>query len=216
MDLMNMQKKRLKTFTLLIVVGLLFTCAPSTRATIVVISESGDAGITEFLGNNFSDIPIRRGDFADFNTAATPTALVDADLVIIGRSITSAEYDQFDASGYNELTIPVCCLTSYVAREYGNRLGWHISNAGGSESTLGDETTIAPAGVALFGAAGAVDWHDLAVGFGFFVRDFCSSNSGVPASEVAEMPMSNHISRGTAMASGSATPAARLPKAAAM
>lgn len=73
--------------------------------------------------------------------------------MIIGRSLSSADYGNGDSAGYNTLTIPVVDLTAYTTRETGNRLGWHASSANASTSVAGDETSVTAEGVAILGLA---------------------------------------------------------------
>lgn len=65
-----------------------------------------------------------------------------------------------NADGYNGLAIPVVSFTSYIARELGNRMGWHTGSASNGISTLGDETTLTTLGAAFFGTSGPVNWHE--------------------------------------------------------
>ena len=81
------------------------------------------------------------------------------DLVIIGRTLSSTDYDNGDAAGYNALPIPVVSFTSYVSRPDGDRMGWHAGGVTTNKSTVGNETVITAAGNSLFGA-GPFDWHE--------------------------------------------------------
>lgn len=110
--------------------------------------------IADFITSNFSGVTVTQGNYA------VPTSIpADTDIVMIARMLYSGEYGNVDNSAtYNALTIPVVCLTSYVARPDGNRWGWHTGGAVGGAFTAGNETTVTEAGAAVFGAAGAADW----------------------------------------------------------
>jgi hypothetical protein len=140
---------------------------------VVVLSDTqaaGPAGILEsFLNTNFINVTeIRHGNFALFSGAGAQDALNGtgafagggpADLVIFGRTLGSADYDNFDAAGYNGLNIPVVSLTSYVVRQDTNRMGWHASGATIDKSVTGDETTITASGAPILGlTAGTYDF----------------------------------------------------------
>jgi hypothetical protein len=80
-------------------------------------------------------------------------------VVILGRTVASADYDNFDSAGYNGLSIPVVALTSYVTRQDGNRLGWHASGNTTTTPVTGVEATITGVGAPILGfAAGNYDF----------------------------------------------------------
>jgi hypothetical protein len=154
------------------IVAAVLLAVTSTSSGIVVMLSDGVApgsGVLEtFLNTNFTNVTqIRHGNYALFSATATQDALNGtgafagmgaADVVIFGRSVASADYDAFDAAGYNTLTIPVVSLTSYIVRQDGDRLGWHASGATGDKSILGDETTVTSAGASILGLpAGTYD-----------------------------------------------------------
>jgi len=153
-----------------------FLAVTSTSSGVVVMLSDGvtpgTGELETFLNTYFDNITqIRHGNYAMFSAVATQDALLGtgtfagmglADVVIIGRSLSSADYDAFDAAGYNSLNIPVVSLTSYVARQDGDRLGWHASGATSDKPTLGEETTVTAAGSSILGLAPGA--HDLSVG----------------------------------------------------
>ena len=125
--------------------------------------------IEAFLTSNFTNVTeIRHANYANFGAAASQDALNGtgahagngaADVVIIGRSLSSGHYDAGDADGYNALTIPVISLTSYTVRNVGDRMGWHGSSTTTGQLIAGAETTVTAAGAGILGLpAGS---HDL-------------------------------------------------------
>ena len=89
-----------------------------------------------------------------------------ADVVVIGRSLSSGDYDNFDAAGYNTLAIPMVSFTSYTVRENGNRLGWHASSTTTNKPIAGDETTVTADGLSILGVpAGTYDFLEGAANF---------------------------------------------------
>ncbi|MFP6878074.1 MAG: fibronectin type III domain-containing protein, partial [Roseibacillus sp.] len=153
----------------LLVLGL--STAPSS-ALVIMISDlvPGSGGnIETFLSTNFTNVTeIRHSNWANFNAAGTQDALNGtgtfagggaADVVIIGRSLSSGHYDNFDASGYNSLTIPVVSLTSYTVRQNGNRMGWHGSSTTTGQQIGGDESLVTAAGAPILGLGAGT--HDL-------------------------------------------------------
>ena len=149
--------------------------APS-KAVNIVISGGTTSEIEAFLAANYTDAVVTAaGNFANFNAPETQAALAaggGADLVIIGRTLASADYDNFDPTGgvggtggYNALSIPVINFTSYTARSLGNRMGWHTLSATHIQSVVGAETTLTAGGAALLGIpAGSYDFFDNIVG----------------------------------------------------
>jgi len=145
--------------------------ATTSSALVVMLSDLAPVGspLEAFLNANFTNVTqIRHANYALFSGAAAQDALNGtgafagmgaADVVIIGRSLGSADYDNFDAAGYNGLSIPVVNLTSYTARQDGNRMGWHASGATGGTSVAGAETTVTAAGAGILGLAAGP--HDL-------------------------------------------------------
>lgn len=143
----------------------------SAHGIVILVSDlEQSSAIDDFLNNNFNNVAeIRNGDFASFNAAATQDALNGtgafagggaADLVIIGRNLSSGGYSGGNADGYNTLNIPVVSFTSYISRNAGNRLGWHTGSASNNLSTTGAETVITTAGTSLLGSTGPADWHE--------------------------------------------------------
>ncbi len=152
-----------KLFTL---IGLTLCTASSAKAIVVVVSATAGntAVIAAYVTANFSNVTeVRQGNFAVFSAAATTTALTGADLVIIGRTLASAEYDVGDAAGYNSLALPVVSLTSYVSRPDATRLGWHSGGVNATLSAAGTETTITTDGTPVFGSSSPADWFPQAV-----------------------------------------------------
>jgi hypothetical protein len=151
----------------LIVASTLLAASAVSPGVVVVLSDTvapGPGGVLEtFLSTSFANVTqIRHANFALFSAQATQDALNGtgtfagmgaADVVIIGRSLASADYDNFDSAGYNALGIPVVSLTSYVVRQDGNRLGWHASGATTDKSVVGSETTVTALGASIFGIA---------------------------------------------------------------
>ncbi|MFT6178784.1 MAG: hypothetical protein ACJAQT_003568 [Akkermansiaceae bacterium] len=156
----------------IILISLLALTATPASALVVMISDLSPAGapIEDFFSNNFSNVTeIRHGDFANFsnsqdalNGTGAFAGMGAADVFVIGRSLSSGGYDAGDADGYNGISIPFINMTSYTAREAGNRLGWHTGSAGNTGSRDGAETTLTLAGAALLGApVGTYDlWTD--------------------------------------------------------
>lgn len=153
-------------------IAFLLAVTATSPGVVILLSDTqapGPAGVLEtFLTTNFNNVTeIRHANFALFSAAATQDALNGTgayaglgpvDVVIFGRTLASADYDNFDAAGYNNLSIPVVSLTSYVVRQDANRLGWHGSGATTDKSVVGSETTITVAGASIMGlAAGTYD-----------------------------------------------------------
>lgn len=163
-----------KTIRLISQAAAIFMATTSASSGVVILLSDtvapGPGGVLEtFFNTSFSNVTqIRHANFANFASQATQDALLGAgayagmgpaDVVIIGRSLASADYDAFDAAGFNTLTIPVVSLTSYVVRQDGDRLGWHASGATTDKSVTGAETTVTIAGASIMGvAAGLYDF----------------------------------------------------------
>ena len=132
----------------------------------ILVSASDTSQIEAFLSANYTNANVTAaGNFSDFGAQATQDALVGVDLVIIGRSLSSADYANGRADGYNGLNIPVLNFTSYTARNAGNRMGWHAGSASANQLVAGAETTITAAGAALLGIPqGNYDIFDTNVG----------------------------------------------------
>lgn len=160
----------------------LFIAGSMSSSAVVVLLSDGVApgtGVLEgFLNSSFGNVTqIRHGNFALYSAATTQDALNGtgayagmgaADVVIIGRTLASADYDAFDSSGYNTLTIPVVALTSYTVRQDANRLGWHASAASTTQLVAGNETTVTAAGASVLGLpVGTYDLNDLNPGGDF-------------------------------------------------
>lgn len=145
--------------------------ATPSSALVVVISDLAPGGspLEDFFNNNFTNVTeIRHANFANSTAQASLDALNGtgahagngaADVFVIGRSLGSAAYSGGAADGWNAIGIPFVNLTSYTARETGDRLGWHTGGAGSSKSRNGDETTVSAGGAGILGLA-AGD-HDL-------------------------------------------------------
>ncbi|MDA7889964.1 PEP-CTERM sorting domain-containing protein [Akkermansiaceae bacterium] len=149
---------------------LVLSAAPSS-ALVVMISDLVPAGsaLEDFITNNFSNVTeIRHADYANSSSAGSLNALNGtgthagngaADVFIIGRSLSSGGYDAGDADGWNSVNIPVVNLTSYTARDAGNRMGWHLNSTSTGTLIAGNETTVTAAGAAILGvAAGTYDF----------------------------------------------------------
>jgi hypothetical protein len=140
---------------------------------VIMITDTEPAGapIETFFTENFTNIAeIRHGNYADFAAQATQDALNGtgefadsgpADIVVVGRGLSSGEYNEGASTGYNALEIPVVNFTSYTARSLGDRLGWHGSSAVAGISVAGDETTVTAEGAAFLGLpAGTYDLNE--------------------------------------------------------
>jgi hypothetical protein len=151
--------------------ALLLAGTMSSSAVIVVLSDGQPAGsaLEGFFNSSFNNVTeIRHANFSLFSSTATQDALNGtgayagfgaADVVIIGRSLASGDYDLDASNGFNGLSIPVVSLTSYVARQDGDRLGWHGSGASTDKLIAGSETTITSSGASILGfAAGTYDF----------------------------------------------------------
>jgi len=149
---------------------------PSSGIVIVLSDLVNDAAvpvqnIENYLNSNFSNVTeIRHGNYANFADGGTQDAINGtgafagsgaADVVIIGRSLSSGGYSGGAADGYNALAIPVVSLTSYTVRTAGNRMGWHSGSTTTNKVIAGDETTVTAAGASILGVAAGT--HDLLV-----------------------------------------------------
>ena len=151
----------IRTHSVLIAITLFALSAVPCSAVVVMISDLTPAGspIEEFFNNNFSNVTeIRHGNYANFansqdalNGTGAFAGSGAADVFVIGRSLSSGDYDAGDADGYNAIDIPFINFTSYTAREAGNRLGWHDGSANNADSRDGAETTVTAAGAAMIG-----------------------------------------------------------------
>jgi hypothetical protein len=147
--------------------ALLLAAKATSSGVVILLSDTvapGPVGVLEtFLNTSFNNVTeIRHANFALFSAQVTQDALLGTgafnglgptDVVIIGRSLASADYDNFDAAGYNALSIPIVSLTSFVARQDANRLGWHASGATQDKSVVGAETTVTSLGASIMGVA---------------------------------------------------------------
>ena len=142
--------------------------APSAHAMTILITGTTAANpnapdeIEAFLMANLvlpAGTTFLKGNYANFaNHQAT---IESADIVIIGRTLSSADYQNGVADGYNTLAIPVIALTSYVARPDGNRLGWHTTGATTNAPVAAFETAVTAAGSTIFGiASGLADFFE--------------------------------------------------------
>ena len=132
----------------------------------ILVSANDTSQIEAFLSANYTNANVTAaGNFSDFGAQATQDALVGVDLVIIGRSLSSFDYQNGRADGYNGLNIPVLNFTSYTARNVSNRMGWHTGSASANQLVAGAETTITAAGSSLLGIPeGNYDFFDTNVG----------------------------------------------------
>ena len=151
-------KKNLSILASLSVVAL--STAPSSGL-VVMLSDLTPAGspLESWIQSNFPDVTeIRHGNFANF--AASQDALLGngvhagngaADVMIIGRSLSSGDYSGGASDGYNGVSIPVVSLTSYAVRTLGNRMGWHDSSTTVGTLIGGAESTVTLAGASILG-----------------------------------------------------------------
>lgn len=106
---------------------------PMSHAVVVMVSDTETTSeVNDFLNANFINITeIRNSDYSDITSTAAQDALNGtgsfassgaADLLIIGRTLSSGDY-QNTATDFNDLDIPVVAWTSFVTRKDGNRLG---------------------------------------------------------------------------------------------
>jgi len=143
----------------------------SSQALIVMISDTSPGGspIESFFTTNFGNVTeIRHGNFGNYAATASQDALNGtgvyagsgaADIFVVGRSLSSGDYDDGASDGYNALTIPFINFTSFTARDSGNRLGWHTGDVSTGQSRSGAETTVTVAGAAMLGIG--VGTHDI-------------------------------------------------------
>ena len=155
--------KRNKKITFISSLSILAMSAGSSQALVVILSDLTPAGspLENFINDSFSNVTeIRHGNYANFAAVETQDALNGtgafagsgaADVVIIGRSLSSGDYDAGDSTGYNSLSIPMVSLTSYTVRSDGTRLGWHGLGATTDKSVAGAETTLTSAAASILG-----------------------------------------------------------------
>ncbi len=157
--------KTKKKLTVLSTVALLAATTAPSSALIVVLSDLVPAdpsgNIESFLMSNFTNVTeIRHGNYANFSSTASQDALNGtgafagmgaADVFMIGRSLSSGDYDAGDADGYNALTIPIVSLTSYTVRNTGDRMGWHGSGALQGPLVAGAESDVTAIGSSILG-----------------------------------------------------------------
>ena len=100
---------------------------PSAAAAAAGFTQAPDAGYTQLLRDNGHNV-------TRYVTTATPDAalLNAADLVIISRSVPSANYQNAGATAWNSITAPMMILGGYVVRQ--NRMGFFTG------STIPDTT----------------------------------------------------------------------------
>ena len=159
-------------------IAVLGFCTSQSSALVVVLSDlvpsEPASNIESFFTNNFTNVTeVRHANYANFaasadaiNGTGTFAGMGAADVFVIGRSLSSGDYDAGDAAGYNTLTIPVISFTSYTTRQDGNRLGWHASGATTDKPIAGAETTVTSAGAAILGLpAGDYDLLEGTVNF---------------------------------------------------
>ena len=152
--------------------------ATPSSALVVLLSDlvpADPAGnIESFFTSNFTNVTeVRHANHANFagsadarNGTGAFAGQGAADVIVIGRSLSSGDYDAGDAAGYNTLTIPVVSMTSYTVRQDGDRLGWHASGATTNKPIAGDESTVTADGLAILGVpAGSYDFLEGTVNF---------------------------------------------------
>lgn len=117
---------------------------------------AGNGASTAFISNNFQSVTMTVGDYGDTANAGVQAIIGAADVLVLGRTTFSSNYDATDMAYYSGLNIPVVFLTSYVTRS--SRMGYEGDlNAGAAVD--GDETTVTAAGASVFGVAeGTYDW----------------------------------------------------------
>jgi hypothetical protein len=120
------------------------------------INQANNQKIIDFYATSFVGANVTFGDYS--NPANIPQG---TDVFVVSRMLGSAAYDNAtNSTTFNNLTIPVIAMTSYVARTAGNRWAWHSGgvSAGIGPSVAGDEITLTAAGEALFGTTGPANW----------------------------------------------------------
>lgn len=116
----------------------------------------GNAASTGFISDNFEDVTMTIGDYGDTANAGIQATIESADVLVLGRTTSSSNYDATDMAYYSSLNIPVVFLTSYVTRS--SRMGYEGAENSGA-SVDGAETTVTADGALVFGVAeGTYDW----------------------------------------------------------
>ncbi len=151
-----------------LVAALLAAGTSTSPGVVVVLSDlvPADPGgaLESFLNDNFTNVTeIRHANYSNFAAAATQDAINGtgafsgsgaADVVIVGRSLSSGDYSGGNSTGYNALGIPMVSLTAYISRSLGTRLGWHTGSASHGPSVAGAESTVTAAGAGILGIVG--------------------------------------------------------------
>lgn len=137
----------------------------SSQAINVVLSGTNNTALATWLTTNFPNITsLKSGDYSNFvNTPAQAADIAAADVVIIGRILTSTAYGATGvAAAWNAINVPVVSFTSYVTRPDGTRLNWESGPVNTASLLTGSETTLTAAGAGVFGgsASSTVDWYD--------------------------------------------------------
>lgn len=149
--------KKLATFA-----AIAISSMATSQAVVVSISSAdfpvADFNLVNFINSNFSNVTsINQGYYT--TAASVP---VGTDVLIIGRRIFSNDFaNAANSLAFNQLTIPIVAVTSYVIRPDADRWGWESGGiANMPAGTIdGNETTVTAAGAAVFGAAGTYDWY---------------------------------------------------------
>jgi len=134
-----------------------------TDALVIMISDLSPDGspIEEFFNNNFSNVAeIRHGNFSNAAATGTLDALNGtgefeesgpANVLVIGRSLSSGDYQGGASSPFNALPIPIVNFSSFTARDTDSRLGWHADSVSTDQPRAGAETTVTVEGAGLLG-----------------------------------------------------------------
>ena len=148
-----------RNLTLLASLSAVALSTSSSSALVVMLSDLAPAGspLETWIQSNFTNVTeIRHGNWAHFVNSADARNGTGAfagggpaDVVIIGRSLSSGDYDAGESDGYNSITIPVVSLTSYTVRTLNNRMGWHNSLATTTTLIAGAESTVTAAGASI-------------------------------------------------------------------
>lgn len=190
---------------------LAFTPATSQAIT-VLLSGTSNAPLEAFLNAKFSNITtLKSGDYSNFANDAVLKADVDsADVVIIGRILSSAGYgDAVKAAAFNAITVPVVSFTSYVTRPDGNRLGWEGGPVIGTNPVTDAESSLTLLGATVFGGVqGAVDWYDGTANFN--AAGTGSLGGGELLASIGGSTLAAHWSTGSLSAGGVVFPADRF------
>ena len=109
---------------------------PQTKADILFVTRQDLKGIDGTYGDSMFVATLRNDgynvllpDYADLATVdSAGLALLDeADLAIIGRGVSSGDFDDMDDSIWEQIDMPLVLMSNYVARN--NRLRWFNSSS---------------------------------------------------------------------------------------